>query len=65
MLEPFYRAYEKLQKAWPRARDEVEERLSDPGLYSEYTKGLPEYMEIDGFLCGRGRSSLSLCPKSS
>ncbi len=45
-MKPFYQAYENLKKAWPASREKVEEKLSDPGLYSEYAKGLPEYIGI-------------------
>lgn len=61
--EPFYRAYGKLQKAWPGARAEVEERLSDPGLYSEYTKGFPEYMGIMGSYAAGAISAFPLPEK--
>jgi exodeoxyribonuclease V beta subunit len=43
---PFYQAYEKLKESWPDSREKVEEKLGDPGLYSEYAKGLREYMGV-------------------
>jgi exodeoxyribonuclease V beta subunit len=51
--KPFYQAYEKLKKAWPASRAKVEEKLCDPGLFLEYSKGLREYMGImDSFAAG-------------
>jgi exodeoxyribonuclease V beta subunit len=43
-LEPFYRALEKIRKAWPRMRAEVKGKLSDPALHSEYREKLSEYL---------------------
>jgi len=43
-VEPFYRAYEKLKEAWPKVRAEVETKLCDPALYSEYGNKLSEYL---------------------
>ncbi|MBP1723654.1 MAG: exodeoxyribonuclease beta chain, partial [Deltaproteobacteria bacterium] len=52
-MSPFCQAYEKLKKAWPESRKEVEEKLCDPGLYSEYAKDLPVYMGIiDSYAAG-------------
>jgi exodeoxyribonuclease V beta subunit len=49
----FYQAYEKLKKSWPDSREKVEEKLGEPGLYSEYAKGLREYMGImDSYAAG-------------
>ena len=51
--KPFYRACEKLKKTWPASREKVEEKLSDPALYSEYAKGLQECMEsMDSCVAG-------------
>jgi exodeoxyribonuclease V beta subunit len=44
--KPFYQAYKKLKKAWPASREEVEGKLRNPGMYSDYAKGLGEYMGV-------------------
>ena len=52
-VEPFRRVYEKLQAAWRSGREEVEAQLKHPGLYADYTKHLPSYMEMmDAYVDG-------------
>jgi exodeoxyribonuclease V beta subunit len=52
-VEPLYRAYEKLKKVWPGVRDEVEQKLRDPALYSDYEKNLFLYLAMmDGYVSG-------------
>jgi exodeoxyribonuclease V beta subunit len=43
-VEPFHRVFEKIKKSWPEVRAEVEGKLSDPALHSEYGKKLSETM---------------------
>jgi exodeoxyribonuclease V beta subunit len=45
-LEPFYRAFEKIKRAWPLMRAEVKDKLSDPALFSEYGNTLFKYLEM-------------------
>ncbi len=52
-FNPFRTAYERLQAAWPAGREEVEAQLKHPGLYADYKKHLPAYMEImDAYVDG-------------
>jgi exodeoxyribonuclease V beta subunit len=54
-VEPLYKAYEKMKKAWPMMRAEVEEKLGDPALYSEYGNKLSEYLAMmDAYADGGG-----------
>ena len=52
-VTPFRAVYEKLQAAWLTARKEVEAQLKHPGLYADYAKHLPAYMEMmDAYVDG-------------
>ncbi len=52
-VKPFRKVYEKLQEAWPAGREEVEAQLKHPGLYADYAKHLPSYMEMmDAYVDG-------------
>jgi exodeoxyribonuclease V beta subunit len=52
-VTPFRAVYEKLQAAWLTGRKEVEAQLKHPGLYADYTKHLPAYLEMmDAYVDG-------------
>ena len=52
-VNPFRTVYEKLQATWLSGREEVEAQLKHPGLYADYTKHLPSYMEMmDAYVDG-------------